>query len=377
MRIKHTKKSILNKTTIAILCLAAILCTAGCSKITTSDAPPTKIEDCTYNDALHYFSKETDGQVQFFSTENGKPTETKIYTFDKTMTHNGLNYKVTFAYSKVNGNFVFQDLKDENSNSYFLKACEDQNNGLFICLNTVNNGFHPYLYDTKSNTIKDIFEGTGYDDVFVEDFKMNSNFKKSLLFCKSPDKVYLCDITEKSLSDMTILTGIENISNAIWTKSNDIILLENDGNDNLKTWYFNTTNGKCKLTSDNYRAYNKETGAGLIIFENQYGVNITEKGELQIIDLSKGTSKKVKKITVDENSIIDTKAHTKGKLILIATSNHAGNKTVSMINLEQGKIIKQREISSENTQISFYNTNYIIAYSEEGNYEMYYMGEAE
>lgn len=374
MFIKKSMNTVLKSAVIALICISTLLCASGCNKIITSNTPPTQISNCNYNDELCYFYNNQENGTQFYTIENGYSKSLQSYTFENTITHSDLNYKISFSYTKIDGSLIAEDFNSGNNNAYYLKQLSENNKGIFICLNTVKTNFYPYLFNASTNTIDNIFENTGVEDLWIEDFTINQSFKKAIFFCKSPDKIYLCDTTNKSLSDMTILTGINKISNAILTNDNNVILFESDESGKLNVWFYDTGNGECKLVSDKYTLYDEERGVGLMVFENQYALNVLDNGKIQAVDLAKNTAKTIKKIRFDTSSRIDEKAHLNGKFILISSGDGSDNTVISLVNLAEGRIVKQRNIPSDLTNTAYYNTSYAIAYSDEGTYNMYHLG---
>lgn len=374
MKISRIINSLTCKTIAFLLFLSAVICFAGCSRIITVNDPPQDITEYSYNEELGYLSKSDDDHLHYFAHESGAISEKNTHIFDMDILHNELTYKIKFAYTKLYGNIVASDLQGNENNSYFLKVDKEQNKGVFICLNTPKNNYYPYLYNIRTNTVDDIFEGTGLDQYPIDDFIMNSDYRKALIYTNEGSKVLLCDTKEKSLSDMTILSGVENISKAIWTTDNNILLINTDGSE-MNIWYYNTKNGKCKTVSDDLTPYNSSTGLGTVVFDTEYAIKISENGAAYAINLTNNTSKKIKGITFASNSFINSKTYIDGQMLVTLTSNNTDDKTASMINLKDGKIIKERSVSSEFTAVAYYDVNNIIAYNETGSRSLYFMGE--
>ncbi|MBE6563299.1 MAG: hypothetical protein E7660_06145 [Ruminococcaceae bacterium] len=360
----------------ATVLATATLMTTGCSKISTSDQPPTTVNEYIYNFDNSYFRSEDGGETKFIVVDEGSIKEIENYYFDDTYSHGGLNYRISFTYSEHNKKLVAADMLGEENNAYFLKVPSEQERCIFICLNTLKYNIYPVMYDVKNCSIRDVLAGTGAEELWISDFVPSPDFKKFLLVSDKDETVYLCKPHEKSLSDMKVLTGVFDFSGALWADPDNLILTKTNENGNFETWVYNVRDGESKMTTDKYTPYNEETGFGLRLYDTKYALNITEKGKVQSVDLTTGVEKTISGYTYSGACSIDVETHNRGKFLLVSKMDTKSSiQTAYLLDLKEGTILKKREIPSEFKHVAYFDENNLIAYTSEDSYSVYYMGE--
>lgn len=380
---------------LAVLLAVGLSMLGSCSRITTSDLPPTTVENYEYRSDNCYFTDNKGNDAKFITVAEGQVSTVNSLYFDQNITHNGLSYGVKFTYSKFDNKLVASNSAEDSSNAYFLSIPPEQDIGIFICLNVTKGNFYPLLFDTRNCSVKDILSGTGADELWIESFDASIDFKKMLLVCKDTDgtatatgddvdisqakKVYLCDTIEDSLSDMTVLTGIPDLKDAFWADHETIILTRiadpSTSPAKLETWTYDVTTGETSKITDKYYLFDGEAGFGLKLFGTRYALNIEKNGKLRAVDLKDGTSKTISGYTYTEASSIDESTHVRGTLLLMSKKNaKTSTQTAYLIDLRNGVIKKQREIPSEFVNVAYFDENNLIAYSDSSIYSVYPMG---
>ncbi len=359
----------------ALLCAVSIF-SAGCSKVPTTDLPPVTVNNYEYDSKSDYFTDSSSGETKFITVVDGNISEATNFYCHRTVTYKDLNYKVDFTFTKINGKLVAADLQNEENNSYFVKVPPEQDKGVFVCVTTLTSNFYPLFYDVRNCSFKDVLEGTGADELWISDFTASPDLKRFLLVSDKDETVYYCDPHEKNLSDMKVLTGVHDLSGAIWGSSKSLILTKTNENGFLETWIYDIETGKTEKTTDKYTLFTEETKCGIILYDSRYALNITEKGSIQSVDLLTGSEKTISGYTYDENCSLDRFTHNGGTLLLVSKTDTKNSiRTAYLLNLAESKILKQRDIPTEYVNVAYFDENNLIAYSSENTYSVYPLSE--
>ncbi len=373
---KNISMKRLLKGALAMVLCSVTLLTTGCSDITTSELPPTTVDNYIYSSDNNYFRNESEGETKFLTVIDGEVSEIGNYYFDDNISFGELTYKVRFTFSKFDGKLVASDMQEKKDDAYFLKIPNEQDKGIFICLNTLKYNYYPVLFDVRNNSVKDVLAGTGADELWISDFTTSPDFKKYLIVSEKDETVYLCIPHEKSLSDMKVLTGVFDLDGAIWADNSTLILTKTTENYGIETWVYNLDTGKTEKSTDKYILYNEETKLGLKLFGTKYALNIGEKGKVYSVDLTTGEEKLIPKYTFVDGCSTDLETHNNGRLLLVTKTNIKRSEcTAYLLDLKEGKIKKQRDIPTEYVHVSYFDESNLIAYSSENSYSVYHMGD--
>ena len=156
---------------------------------------------------------------------------------------------------------------------------------------------YPILYHLDTGEVEDILAGTGVDALeYAYDYSWSENFRRAIILCSSEpydQQTWFCDLDTKTLARLEDLTGIEAAYASF--ADNDTLILSTYSEDedgvwqDVTCWAYDISTGQAVKTLDHapYSPRWEMQSYGTRVYGSRC-ISVTEKGQVQIIDLRTG-----------------------------------------------------------------------------------------